>query len=43
MEDIQKLRSLLFEFVERAVKEDATPEELKVLPEVARVLKETFI
>ena len=34
----EKLERLLFEFVERAVKKGATPEEIAVLPEVARVL-----
>ena len=33
-----KLEALLFEFVERAVKKGATPEEVAVLPEVAHVL-----
>ncbi len=33
-----KLEALLFEFVERAVKKGATPEEIAVLPEVAQVL-----
>lgn len=34
-----KLEALLFEFVERAVKKGATPEEIAALPEVANVLK----
>lgn len=32
------LAQLLFEFVERVVKKGATPEEVKVLPEIARAL-----
>ena len=32
------LAQLLFEFVERVVKKGATPEEVKVLPEMARLL-----
>ena len=32
------LTQLLFEFVERVVKKGATPEEVKVLPEIARAL-----
>lgn len=32
------LEQLLFEFVERVVKKGATPEEVKVLPEIARAL-----
>ena len=34
------LAHLLFEFVERVVKKGATPEEVKVLPETARLLAE---
>ena len=34
------LAQLLFEFVERVVKKGATPEEVKVLPETARLLAE---
>ena len=34
------LAQLLFEFVERVVKKGATPEEVKVLPEMARLLAE---
>lgn len=34
------LEQLLFEFVERVVKKGATPEEVKVLPEMARLLAE---
>lgn len=34
------LTQLLFEFVERVVKKGATPEEVKVLPETARLLAE---
>lgn len=34
------LAQLLFEFVERVVKKGATPEEVKVLPEMARLLGE---
>lgn len=33
-----ELAQLLFEFVERVVKKGATPEEVKVLPEIARAL-----
>ena len=32
------LAQLLFEFVERVVKKGATPEEVKVLPEMVRAL-----
>ncbi len=42
MEDIQKLRSLLFEFVERAVKEDADPEDKEALPKIAQILLDSF-
>lgn len=34
------LAQLLFEFVERVVKKGATPEEVKVFPEMARLLGE---
>lgn len=34
------LAQLLFEFVERVVKKGATPEEVKVLPEIAQLLGE---
>ena len=34
------LAQLLFEFVERVVKKGATPEEVKVFPEMARLLAE---
>lgn len=34
------LAQLLFEFVERVVKKGATPEEVKALPEMARLLGE---
>ena len=34
------LAQLLFEFVERVVKKGATPEEVKALPEMARLLAE---
>lgn len=37
------LAQLLFEFVERTVKKGATPEEIAVLPEVARVLAALFV
>lgn len=38
--DLERLIELLFEFVERVVKKGATPEEVKVLPEMARLLGE---
>ena len=38
--DRERLIGLLFEFVERVVKKGATPEEVKVLPETARLLAE---
>lgn len=38
--DRERLIGLLFEFVERVVKKGATPEEVKVLPEMARLLAE---
>ena len=38
--DRERLIGLLFEFVERVVKKGATPEEVKVLPESARLLAE---
>ena len=38
--DLERLIELLFEFVERVVKKGATPEEVKVLPEMARLLAE---
>lgn len=37
------LAQLLFEFVERVVKKGATPEEVKVLPEMARLLAELLM
>lgn len=38
--DRERLIGLLFEFVERVVKKGATPEEVKVLPEIAQLLAE---
>ncbi|MGI5855927.1 MAG: helix-turn-helix domain-containing protein [Candidatus Merdivicinus sp.] len=38
--DLERLIELLFEFVERVVKKGATPEEVKILPETARLLAE---
>ena len=42
LEDVQKLREVLFEFVKRAAGEKATPEEVEALPRVAEVLLATF-
>lgn len=38
MQGEKELRDILFEFVKRASSKEATPEEVKALPEVARVL-----
>lgn len=34
--------AVLFAFVKRAASEEATPDEVRALPEVARVLLDTF-
>ena len=39
---LEDLRKLLFSFVDRATKKDATAEEVQALPAVARVIAETF-
>lgn len=38
MEPTERLRIALLEFVERASKKDATPEEVQALPKVAEAL-----
>lgn len=40
---IEDIRKELFAFVQRASSEKATPDEVRALPEVARVLLETFM
>ena len=39
---IEELRKTLFAFVQRASSEKATSDEIHALPEVAKVLLETF-
>lgn len=39
---IEDIRKELFAFVQRAASEKATPDEIHALPEVAKVLLETF-
>lgn len=36
--EFKKLKKILFDFVERAAKENATPAEVEALPDVAKVL-----
>ena len=40
MDDAEKLKEILFEFVKRAASNEGTPEEVAALPGVARVLLE---
>lgn len=39
---IEEFRAVLFGFVQRASSKEATPDEVRALPEVAKVLLETF-
>lgn len=40
--DLNEIKTVLFDFVKRAASEEATPDEVRALPEVAKVLLETF-